>query len=50
MNINLTEQDFNTSSLIKGVIGVRDLLENEPIIKILDQYLTFVRFINFEYF
>uniref|UniRef100_A0AAF5PXP7 Tetraspanin family protein n=1 Tax=Wuchereria bancrofti TaxID=6293 RepID=A0AAF5PXP7_WUCBA len=42
MDMNLTEQDFNTSNLIKDVIGVRELLENEPIIKKLDKYLTFV--------
>uniref|UniRef100_A0A1I7V6V3 ATP-binding protein n=1 Tax=Loa loa TaxID=7209 RepID=A0A1I7V6V3_LOALO len=42
MDRNLTEQDFNTSSLINDIIGVRELLENEPIIKKLDEYLTFV--------
>ncbi|VDN86469.1 unnamed protein product [Brugia pahangi] len=43
MDMNLTEQDFNTSNLIKDVIGVRELIENEPIIKKLDKYLTFLK-------
>ncbi|KAL3995472.1 Tetraspanin family protein [Acanthocheilonema viteae] len=39
MDMNLTEQNFNTSNFIEGIIGVRDLVENEPIIKKLDQFL-----------
>lgn len=45
MEMILTENDYNTSKFIDDIIGVRDLLENEPIIKKLDQYLISVRFI-----
>uniref|UniRef100_A0A915PPQ2 Uncharacterized protein n=1 Tax=Setaria digitata TaxID=48799 RepID=A0A915PPQ2_9BILA len=42
VSLNVTEQNFNKGSSVKDNISVRDLFENEPIIKKLDKYLAFV--------
>ncbi|VDK78209.1 unnamed protein product [Litomosoides sigmodontis] len=46
MQINLAADDFNVSNFIDNVIGVRDLIENDSIIKKLDRYLISVNSIQ----
>ncbi|KAM3718447.1 Ribosome maturation factor RimM [Dirofilaria immitis] len=41
-DLNLTMQQLNASNLIDDIIGVRDMIENESIIKKLDKYLRFI--------